>query len=166
MNPLWDIAHIPSGKSVTDMVRAIRLHLYKVHRYKVLIEAYRNKEEVKLAPDNGGWSEEQRLEWVRDQLDTQFMGFRSHSYEDGFLAFLICRVTFLQIFTVGARYLFLFWYRPRMLLLSLLQRLLKRLDGPRELLLAAWKALLLQRWRDQVALRRVVQERRVIRLTL
>ena len=70
----------------------IRLHLYKVHRYKVLIEAYRNKEEVKLAPDNGGWSEEQRLEWVRDQLDTQFMGFRSHSYEDGFLAFLICSV--------------------------------------------------------------------------
>ena len=93
INPLWDIAHIPSGKSVTDMVRAIRLHLYKVHRYKVLIEAYRNKEEVKLAPDNGGWSEEQRLEWVRDQLDTQFMGFRSHSYEDGFLAFLICSVS-------------------------------------------------------------------------
>ena len=92
INPLWDIANIPSGKSVTDMVRAIRLHLYKVHRYKVLIEAYRNKEEVKLAPDNGGWSEEQRLEWVRDQLDTQFMGFKSHSYEDGFLAFLICSV--------------------------------------------------------------------------
>ncbi len=70
----------------------IRLHLYKVHRYKVLIEAYRNKEEMKLAPDNGGWSEEQLLEWVRDQLDTQFMGFRFHSYEDGFLAFLICSV--------------------------------------------------------------------------
>ena len=63
-NPLWDLAHIPSGKSVTDMVRAIRTHLYKIHRYKVLIiEEYRKKEEVKLAPeDNGGWSEEQRLE--------------------------------------------------------------------------------------------------------
>ena len=69
-NPLWDLAHIPSGKSVTDMVRAIRTHLYKIHRYKVLIEEYRKKEEVKLFPDNGGWSEEERLEWVRDQLDT------------------------------------------------------------------------------------------------
>jgi hypothetical protein len=74
------------------MIRAIRTHLYKIHRYKVLIEEFRKKEEVKLAPDNGGWSEEQRLEWVRDQLDTQFLGFKSHSYEDGFLAFLICSV--------------------------------------------------------------------------
>ena len=75
------------------MVRAIRTHLYKIHRYKVLIiEESRKKEEVKLSPDNGGWSEEQRLEWVRDQLDTQFLGFRSHSYEDGFLAYLICSV--------------------------------------------------------------------------
>jgi hypothetical protein len=89
-NPLWDLAHIPSGKSVSDMVRAIRTHLYKIHRYKLLIEEFRKKEEVKIAPDKGGWSEEQRLEWVRDQLDTQFLGFRSHSYEDGFLAFLIC----------------------------------------------------------------------------
>ena len=32
------------------------------------------------------------MKWVRDQLDTQFMGFKSHSYEDGFLAFLICSV--------------------------------------------------------------------------
>jgi len=61
-NPLWDLAHIPSGKSVTDMVRAIRTHLYKIHRYKVLIEEYRKKEEVKLSPDNGGWSEEERAE--------------------------------------------------------------------------------------------------------
>jgi hypothetical protein len=91
-NPLWDLSSIPSGKSVTDMIRAIRTHLYKIHRYKVLIEEFRKKEEVKLAPDNGGWSEEQRLEWVRDQLDTQFLGFKSHSYEDGFLAFLICSV--------------------------------------------------------------------------
>ena len=91
-NPLWDLGSIPSGKSVTDMIRAIRTHLYKVHRYKVLIESFRNKEEVKLAPDKGGWSEEQRLEFVRDQLDTQFMGFKSHSYEDGFLAYLICSV--------------------------------------------------------------------------
>ena len=135
------------------MVRAIRMHLYKVHRYKVLIEAYRNKEEVKLAPENGGWSEEQRLEWVRNQLDTQFMGFRSHSYEDGFLAYLIC--------SVPADF-----YHRRMLLFSLFQRLLKRLDGTREHLLAVWKALLLQLWRDQLALRRVVLERMVILLTL
>jgi hypothetical protein len=74
------------------MVRAIRTHLYKIHRYKVLIEEYMKKEEVKLSPDNGGWSEEERLDWVRDQLDTQFLGFKSHSYEDGFLAFLICSV--------------------------------------------------------------------------
>ena len=56
----------------------------------MLIEEFRKKEEIKIAPDKGGWSEEQRLEWIRDQLDTQFLGFRSHSYEDGFLAFLIC----------------------------------------------------------------------------
>ena len=70
----------------------IRTHLYKIHRYKVLIEEYRKKEEVKLSSDNGGWSEEQRLEWVRDQLDTQFLGFKSHLYEDGLLAYLICSV--------------------------------------------------------------------------
>ena len=35
----WDlVANISSGKSVTDTVRAIRMHLYKIHRYKVLIE--------------------------------------------------------------------------------------------------------------------------------
>ena len=50
-NPLWDLAHIPSGKSVSDMVRAIRTHLYKIHRYKLLIEEFRKKEEVKIAPD-------------------------------------------------------------------------------------------------------------------
>ena len=91
-NPLWDLANIPSGKSVTDMIRAIRTHLYKIHRYKVLIEEFRKIEEVKIAPDKGGWSEEQRLEWVHDQLDTQFLGFKSHTYEDGFLAFLVCSV--------------------------------------------------------------------------
>jgi hypothetical protein len=91
-NPLWDLANIPSGKSVTDMIRAIRMHLYKIHRYKVLIEEFRKREEVKLAPDNGGWTEEQRLEWVHDPLDTQFMGFKSHTCEDGFLADLICSV--------------------------------------------------------------------------
>ena len=74
------------------MIRAIRMHLYKIHRYKVLIEEFRKIEEVKLAPDNGGWTEEQRLDWVHDQLDTQFMGFKSHTYEDGFLAYLICSV--------------------------------------------------------------------------
>ena len=92
-NPLWDLANIPSGKTVTDLVRAIRTHLYKIHRYRVLIEEYRKKEEVKLSPDDeGGWTEEERLEWVRDQLDTQFLGFKSTSYEDGFLAYLICSV--------------------------------------------------------------------------
>jgi hypothetical protein len=89
-NPLWDLSGIPSGKSVTDMIRAIRTHLYKIHRYKLLIEEFRKIEEVKIAPDKGGWSEEQRLDWVHDQLDTQFMGFKSYTYEDGFLAFLIC----------------------------------------------------------------------------
>jgi hypothetical protein len=89
-NPLWDLSGIPSGKTVTDMIRAIRTHLYKIHRYKLLIEEFRKIDEVKIAPDKGGWSEEQRLDWVHDQLDTQFMGFRSTTYEDGFLAFLIC----------------------------------------------------------------------------
>jgi hypothetical protein len=32
------------------------------------------------------------VEWVHDQLDTQFLGFKSHTYEDGFLAFLICSI--------------------------------------------------------------------------
>ena len=91
-SPLWDLANIPSGKSVTDMIRAIRTHLYKIHRYKLLIEEFRKIEEVKIAPYKGGWSEEQRLEWVHDQLDTQFLGFKSHTYEDGFLAFLVYSV--------------------------------------------------------------------------
>ena len=87
MNPLWDPAGIPSGKSVTDMIRAIRRHLYKIHQYGLEIDAYRRKDEYK----NNVWdTEEKRLEYVRDQVDVLDQDFRSTSYVNGFLAFLVC----------------------------------------------------------------------------
>ena len=43
MNPLWKVADIPSGKSLSDMLRAIRFHLFKVSQYKLAIEAMKKK---------------------------------------------------------------------------------------------------------------------------
>ena len=58
MNPLWEPLEIPSGHSVTDMIRAIRFHLEKIKKYSNLIAAYRRREEYKT---NVWDTEEKRL---------------------------------------------------------------------------------------------------------
>ena len=45
MNPLWEPLEIPSGYSVTDMIRAIRFHLEKIKKYGNLINAYCHRKE-------------------------------------------------------------------------------------------------------------------------
>jgi hypothetical protein len=64
MNSLWNIADIPSGKSLTDMLRAIRFHVFKVAQYKLAIEAMKKKAEYK----NKVWVEEDKLEYIRNDV--------------------------------------------------------------------------------------------------
>ena len=87
MNPLWEPLQIPSGHSVTDMIRAIRRHLQKVLKYTTLIAAYRRREEFKT---NVWDTEEKRLEYVDAQWANMEMPFLSSTYPSGFLAFLVC----------------------------------------------------------------------------
>jgi hypothetical protein len=55
-NPLWEPLQIPSGHSVTDMIRAIRWHIAKIRAYSLLILAYRRKEEYRT----NVWDTEER----------------------------------------------------------------------------------------------------------
>ena len=55
-NPLWEPLQIPSGHSVTDMIRAIRWHIAKIRAYSLLILAYRRKEEYRI----NVWDTEER----------------------------------------------------------------------------------------------------------
>ena len=47
INPLWEPLQIPSGQSVTDMIRAIRWNVQKIRAYGLLIQAYRRREEYR-----------------------------------------------------------------------------------------------------------------------
>jgi hypothetical protein len=86
-NPLWEPLQIPSGHSVTDMIRAIRWHIAKIRAYTLLIQAYRRREEYRT---NVWDTEEKRLKYVDAQAENLEITFTSTTYPSGFLAFLIC----------------------------------------------------------------------------
>ena len=87
MNPLWKIADIPSGKSVTDMLRAIRFHLFKISQYKLAIEAMKKKVEYK----NKLWDEEDKLDYIRNDVKERYEKFLAEfTFPDFWLAFLVC----------------------------------------------------------------------------
>ena len=87
MNPLWEPLEIPSGKSITDMIRAIRYHIEKIKKYSNLIAAYRRREEFKT---NVWDTEEKRLKYVDTVAENLEIHFTSSTYSPGFLAFLVC----------------------------------------------------------------------------
>ena len=87
MNPLWEPLEIPSGHSVTDMIRAIRFYCEKIKKYSNLINAYRRREEYKT---NMWDTEEKRLKYVDAQAENLVIAFTSSTYSAGFLAFLVC----------------------------------------------------------------------------
>ena len=85
MNPLWEPLKIPSGHSITDMIRAIRFHLEKIKKYANLINAYRHREEYKT---NVLWdTEEKRLKYVDGQAENLEIPFSSSTYSPGFWLF-------------------------------------------------------------------------------
>jgi hypothetical protein len=87
MNPLWNIADIPSGKSVTDMLRAIRFHVFKVAQYKLGIEAMKRKSEYK----DKVWDEDAKLEYIREDMEGRYDKFvPEFTWPDFWLAFLVC----------------------------------------------------------------------------
>ncbi len=86
-NPLWQPLEIPSGKSITDMIRAIRFHVEKIKKYSNLIAAYRRREEYKT---NVWDTEEKRLKYVDTVAENLEINFTSTTYSPGFLAFLVC----------------------------------------------------------------------------
>ena len=87
MNPLWNIADIPSGKSVTDMLRAIRFQLFKISQYKLAIEAMKKKVEYK----NKLWDEDDKLEYIRTDVKERYEKFLAEfTFPDFWLAFLVC----------------------------------------------------------------------------
>ena len=87
MNQLWEPLEIPSGKSITDMIRAIRFHCEKIKKYSNLIAAYRRREEYKT---NVWDTEEKRLKYVDTVAENLEINFASTTYSPGFLAFLVC----------------------------------------------------------------------------
>eukprot|EP01035_Chromulina_nebulosa_P001197 gene1197-1608_t len=87
MNPLWSIADIPSGKSLTDMLRAIRFQIFKIAQYKAAIEAMKKKVEYK----NKTWDEEDKLEYIRSDVAERYEKFVGEfTFPDFWLAFLVC----------------------------------------------------------------------------
>ena len=111
MNPcLWEPLQIPSGHSVTVMIRAIRKHLQKIHQYALLIQAYRRKEECKT---NVWGTKEKRLQYVDAQAERIEIPFFSTTYPSGFLAFLDCShpIDFVMHATTNVSS-FLYWCLP------------------------------------------------------
>ena len=74
MNPLWEPLQIPSGHSLTDMIRAIRWHCQKIHQYGLLIQAYRRRKEYKT---NVWDTEEKRFKYVDTQAENLAIPFTS-----------------------------------------------------------------------------------------
>lgn len=87
MNPLWNLADIPSGKSLTDMLRAIRFHVFKIAQYKLGIEATKRKAEYK----DKVWDEDAKVEYIREDMQERFDKFvPEFTWPDFWLAFLVC----------------------------------------------------------------------------
>ena len=83
-NPLWEPLEIPSGKSITDMIRAIRFHIEKIKKYSNLIAVYRRREEYKT---NVWDTEEKRLKYVDSVAENLEIIFTSTTYSPGFWLF-------------------------------------------------------------------------------
>jgi hypothetical protein len=87
MNPLWEPLQIPSGHSVTDMIRAVRRHCQKIHQYGLLIRAYRIREEYKT---NVWDTEEKRLKYADSQAENLEIPFSSIYYVSSWVFGLSC----------------------------------------------------------------------------
>jgi hypothetical protein len=87
MNPLWSIGDIPSGKSLSDMLRAIRFQLFKISQYKLAVEAMKRKVEYKSQL----WEEEDKVDYIRADVQTRYEKFvPEFTFPDFWLAFLVC----------------------------------------------------------------------------
>ena len=86
LNPLWN--HVPpSGKSITDMLRAIKLQRFRAIAHKNAIQSMRKKGYL-----SGAWGDNEKLAYIRstveEKMDKQYDPATKHP--KNWLAFRLC----------------------------------------------------------------------------
>ena len=86
LNPLWNPVP-PSGKSISDMLRAIKLQRFRAGAHKNAIQSMRKKEGY----ISGAWGDPEKLAYVRGVVEEKLEKYDpARKHPKNWLAFLLC----------------------------------------------------------------------------
>ena len=86
LNPLWNPVP-PSGKSISDMLRAIKLQRFRAGAHKNAIQSMRKKEGY----ISGAWGDTEKLQYVRGVVEDKLEKYDpARKHPKNWLAFLLC----------------------------------------------------------------------------